>query len=459
VRIRERRLPVVAQLSAGEMLSSEEVPMTVGQRWPDGQRDDSGLVAALQRNRTVRAGLAQVLVGSAALLLGLVLPKVHRGPQISTGAAQPFLFAVAGGLITFIALVFSLLFLMIQYATTTFSPRLTIFRDDRRVWRAFAVFIGAFVYSATAGLQIGSDQRTTAVVPALAMVLVLVSLGLARNLQLRALRLLQMNTTLEELRSRGAHILMRLYTEPAGAGQRQVPLPSVSQTVCWKDAGALLLQVDLAGLRTAAADVGAVICLHVGVGEEIGRGGVVVTVHGATRPIADRTLLQHLQAGPDRRFGQDPLLAFRLLSDIAIRALSPAINDPASAVSAIAAIDDLVRIIVDRELDIGRVEDSTGVLRVVLKMPSWDDFLVAGVDDLAYYAASSPMATARLAGMLDELVAAAPPQRRAAVEQRRQRLAERRLSQTAIDAIAATETTRHTSAVGSPVEMPIPSSE
>jgi uncharacterized membrane protein len=423
------------------MLSSEEVHMTAGQRWPDGQRDDSALVAALHRNRTVQAGLAQLLVGTTALALGLVLPKIDRGPQISSGAAQPFLFAVAGGLITFIALVFSLLFLMIQYATTTFSPRLTIFRDDPRVWRAFAVFIGAFVYSATAGLQIGSEPRTTAIVPALAMGLVLVSLGLARTLQLRALRLLQMNTTLEELRSRGAHILSRLYTEPAGEEDKQEPLPSVSQTVRWTDAGALLLQVDLAGLEAVAAGVGAVVCLHVGVGEEIGRGGVAITVHGATRPIGDRTLLEHLQTGPDRRFGQDPLLAFRLLSDIAIRALSPAVNDPASAVSAIAAIDDLLRIIADRKLDIGRVDDSTGAVRIVLKMPTWDDFLVAGADDLAPYTVGSPMAAARMAGMLDELVVAVPPRRRTAVEQRRQRLAQRQRTHDTIAAPGGKEAT------------------
>jgi uncharacterized membrane protein len=426
--------------------------MTVRQRRPDGQRDDSPLVAALPWNRSVRAGLAQLGVGSAALLLGLVLPKIDRGPQITTGAAQPFLFAVAGGLITFIALVFSLLFLMIQYATTTFSPRLTIFRDDPRVWRAFAVFIGAFVYSATAGLQIGSDPRTTAVVPALAMVLVLVSLGLARNLQLRALRLLQMNTTLEELRSRGAHILTQLYTELARSEEKQDPLPSVSQTVRWTDAGALLLQVDPAGLRAVAAEVGAVLRVHVGVGEELARGGVVITVHEATRPIADRKLLEHLQAGPDRRFGQDPLLAFRLLSDIAIRALSPAINDPASAVSAIAAIDDLLRIVADRKLDIGRVADSTGALRVVLKMPTWDDFLVAGVDDLAYYAAGSPMTAARLVRLLDALVAVVPPERRAAVDQRRQRLGGGRQTQDALATITAKDTSHYATAVGLPEE-------
>ena len=70
--------------------------------------------------------------------------------------------------------------------------------------RAFAGIIGAFVCSATAELQIGDEVRTTAVLPALAMVSVLVPLGLTRKLQLRALSLFQMNATLEEGRSNTA---------------------------------------------------------------------------------------------------------------------------------------------------------------------------------------------------------------------------------------------------------------
>jgi uncharacterized membrane protein len=187
-----------------------------------------------------------------------------------------------------------------------------------------------------------------------------------------------------------------------------------------------LVQVHVAKLGALAAEFDAVIRLHVGVGEELKRGGVVITVHGATRPISDRTLLETLQVGVDRQFGQDPLLAFRQLTEIGIRALSPAVNDPFSAVSATAALDDLLRIVADKDLDIGRDADPGGVLRVVLKMPTWDDFLTAGVDEIAPDAAGSPVAANRLASVLDELPGVVPPERREAVERRRRRFAQRR---------------------------------
>jgi uncharacterized membrane protein len=434
--------------------------MTSSERWADRERDDGGVVlAALQLHRRTRAGLVQLLAATLALVLGVVLPKLGHDPQVSADAAQPFLFALAGGLITVIALVFSLLFLMIQYATTIFTPRLTIFRDDPRLWRTFAVFIGTFVFCATAGLTVGNDTHTTALLPAVAMGLVLVSLGLARNLMARAARLLQMNTTLEELRSSGDEVLTRLYTRPAGAERQPDPLPETTQTVRWTDAGALLFQVNVAELCAVAAGAEAVVHLHVGVGEEIIRGSVVITVHGATRPIADRTLLEHLRVGIDRQFDQDPLLAFSLLNDIAIRALSPAINDPASAVSVIAAVDDLLRIVTDKDLDIGRVVDPSGVLRVVLTMPTWDDFVSAGVDDLTPFAAGTAMCAARMARLLDELAGRVSPGRRPAVELRRRRLAESPHSQGAPAAHSAGSAGEVPSAAGSNVDAPVKSAD
>jgi uncharacterized membrane protein len=397
--------------------------MVAGQRVPGGGRTGEALLAALPEHRSARAGLLQLVVVAAAVVLGLVLPRIGEDPQVGTDAAQPFLLAIAGGLIAFIALVFSLLFLMVQYATTTFTPRLTIFRDDPHVWRAFAVFVGAFVYSAVAGLQVGDRAEVTALVPALAIVLVLVSLGLARALLLRALRLLQMNATLEELRARGEDVLVRLYPEPIGAARDPEPLPEITGAVRWPGAGTQLLDLDLRALRDLAADAGAVLRLHVGVGEEVRRGAVVVTVHGATLPVDDGAVLEHVHTGPDRTFDQDPLLAFRLLNDIAIRALSQAVNDPASAVSAIAAIEDLLRVIADRELDVGRVTDPTGALRVVLEMPTWEDVLVAALDDLPPYAAGAPMTATRLAALLDALAELAPTERYAPVERRRRAFA------------------------------------
>ena len=81
--------------------------------------------------------------------------------------------------------------------------------------------------------------------------------------------------------------------------------------------------------------------------------------------------------GHDRTFRQDPLFAFRLLADIAMRALSAAVNDLATAVQVLDTIESL-QALVSRDLDVADVADGAGTVRVVLALPSWDDYLRTG---------------------------------------------------------------------------------
>ena len=69
------------------------------------------------------------------------------------------------------------------------------------------------------------------------------------------------------------------------------------------------------------------------------------------------------------------MLAFRLLADIALRALSPAVNDPATAVDAIEATDGLLRVMARRDIDVRDVTDSAGEILIRLQLPTWDDYL------------------------------------------------------------------------------------
>lgn len=89
---------------------------------------------ALQHRRRLRTGIVQALYLLAGVALGGLLPSVAAGPTIESATVAPMLFGAAGGFISFIALVFSLLFLVVQYGNTSVSPRLTIFRDDPIVW-------------------------------------------------------------------------------------------------------------------------------------------------------------------------------------------------------------------------------------------------------------------------------------------------------------------------------------
>src|SRR5271168_4951450 len=80
--------------------------------------------------------------------------------------------------------------------------------------------------------------------------------------------------------------------------------------------------------------------------------------------------------GGERTFEQDPKYALRLLVDIAIRALSPAINDPTTAVQALDQIEDLLLRLGSSNLDAGQFLDQDGKLRLVVPFPTWDDFLL-----------------------------------------------------------------------------------
>jgi hypothetical protein len=79
--------------------------------------------------------------------------------------------------------------------------------------------------------------------------------------------------------------------------------------------------------------------------------------------VADTALLGGLVTGHERTFHQDPLFTFRLLADIAMRALSAAVSNPATAVQVLDTIESLLQALVSRDLD---VADDAGSVRVVL---------------------------------------------------------------------------------------------
>src|SRR5262249_6994165 len=114
--------------------------------------------------------------------------------------------------------------------------------------------------------------------------------------------------------------------------------------------------------------------------------------------------------------------AIFLLVDIAIRALSPAINDPATAVQALDHIEDLLLRLARRRLEIGAYRDGEGDLRLVVPFPAWEDFLMLGLEEIRHYGASSKHLTRRMAPLPGDLLDAARPERRQALRREKERL-------------------------------------
>jgi uncharacterized membrane protein len=128
-------------------------------------------------------------------------------------------------------------------------------------------------------------------------------------------------------------------------------------------------------------------------------------VHGSTS-LSEENALRAIHLGAERTFVQDPKYPIRILVDIAIRALSPAINDPTTAVQAIDQIEDLLRRIIRKDLEASHFRDSNGDLRLIIVLPSWEDYLGLAFDEIRQYGANSIQIMRRLraalAGLVDE---------------------------------------------------------
>ena len=368
--------------------------------------------------RRLRAGLVQLLCALAGLGLGLVLPRITTDSTVASTRVTDALVAAGFGVLGLVTVIFSLLFLVVQWAFTSLSPRLNLFRDDPIVWRTFAFAVGVFVFSVTTALVIGDQQKVSVIVPAAEVVALLAALALIRSLQVKAFASIQLAPTLSAIAGQGRGIIDDLYRRPCTPGRPSAAqLPPRRRAILWPHRQAILQQLDLRHLLRAAD--GAVIVLRAGMGDTLQQGAPVADLHGGE--VADAAVLDGLVTGQERTFHQDPLFAFRLLADIALRALSPAVNDPATAVQVLDTIESLLQALVSRDLDVADVTDSAGTVRVVLALPSWDDYLRTALDDLIESASRSPMVLLRAQALLTSLLNTTPPARRPAVTRRLRR--------------------------------------
>ena len=355
----------------------------------------------LRRRHRTRADRAQLLFAVLGLALGLLLPRITRGPQLSAHQVATMLLTLGFGVLGVTAVIFSLLFLVVQWAHTSFSPRLTLFREAPIVWRTFAAAISVAVFSITAALTIGARHQVSIVVPVLAGLLLLAVLAMVRGLQLQAFAAIQLAPVLLAVTERGRTILQDLYPQPHDQPTPALELPVPTSTVAWQGRSAVLQQVDMDQMVAAARHGDSVVVLHAIPGAVLRHGAPLAEVHGP--PLADQAVLDALVTGAERTFEQDPLLAFRLLADIIMRALSAAVNDPATAVQGLDCLEDLLDALPDGQRGPLRVSDEAGTLRVVVPLPGWGDFLRTGLDGIIAAAVTSPIVLLRIRALLTRL--------------------------------------------------------
>jgi uncharacterized membrane protein len=178
-----------------------------------------------------------------------------------------------------------------------------------------------------------------------------------------------------------------------------------------RDGVILACEIDEIGELARQADC--VLEMVPQVGDFIGRGDPLFRlVRGEWSSQLSPAALRRLVAiGQERSLEQDPLFAFRIMVDIASKALSPAINDPTTAVLAIDQIQYLLRLVGRRHLEEGQVFDAAGRPRLIYRTPGWDDFVHLAIVEIRQFGAQSIQVPRRLTSMIESLLRVLPPER------------------------------------------------
>ena len=371
--------------------------------------------------------LIPTLCVATAALLGVVLVELDRNIETPIGfrggpdSAQNFLSTISSSMITFTGLVFTITIVVLQLASQQFSPRvLRTFLRDRHSQFALGVFTATFAYA----LIILRSVRTSGseggeFVPAMsvtaAFVLVMLSLALfvdyihhiAQSIRVPSIT----NSIGQETRIAISDIYDHEHTEapvplPAGGPIREFSAPKRG----------IVTALDRDRLVALAQVTDCVVEIIPAIGDFVPEGSSLLRIHGG-RDVDPNRFADHVGLGPERTTQQDPAFGFRQLVDIAERGLSPAINDPTTAIQCLDEIHDLLRRLASRAFPSGQRFDRAGKLRLAFPVTSWEGYVSLACDEIRQYGGASIQVHRRLRSMLLDLLTVAPRERHGPLRQ------------------------------------------
>ncbi len=367
-----------------------------------------------------RLGAAFWTIPAVGAVLGLVLGWLvaridlrlggHDGLLFGGGpdSARAILQTVATSVLTFAGLTFSITVVALQLASSQFSPRvLGPLMRDRWTRSALATFVGTFVYCLMVLREVqGGTPEQEPFVPGLgvglALVLALMAISALVGFIQHIAQSLRVVTIIDRTFRDTAAALEAWYggdeprTGTLVGGPRRMSAAARDGVLAWYDRDAL---VSLAIEQDVSIEV------LVPAGSWVVRGRPLVVVHGRDGEDLDVDAL--LGLGRERQVSRDPSYGFRLLVDIAERALSPGVNDPSTAMQCLDRLHSLLARVAERDLAVGdTVVD--GVVRLRLPVPGWEDYLGLACDEIRHWGAGSLRVHRRLESMLQDLLADLP---------------------------------------------------
>ena len=386
----------------------------------------------LERHRLRRYLKSSLFIAPiASIVLALAVAPVVRWIDDATrwslfgfgaAGASAVVSALASSLLSLIVFAFSILLLAIQIAGGQLSPRIIARVFQGRILKStVAAFVFSYTFSLAALSRIG--ERVPQLPVAVAIFSSLTSLALFIYLVQRVGESFRPGTLMAKVAAETRRVIDTVYPRPfsPGGGEHaglSLDLGRPDRVVEQRKSAGVVLAFDVEGLVALGARAGCVVELVPQVGDFVPVGEPLFRIHGAGAAGVDEQALRDCVAlGVERTLEQDPAFGFRIVVDIASKALSPAINDPTTGVLAVDQLHHLLQLVAGRQLDTGVVRDGSGAVRLLYRTPDWEDFVTLAATEPRIYGATNPQVTRRRRAMYGQWLRAVPAERAAALRQ------------------------------------------
>lgn len=380
-----------------------------------------------RRRRILIESLWQVPAASmlAALLLAPLVRWVDEQTRwtllgFGPDSARAVVGALSASLLTFIVFALSTLLLLAQMASAQFTPRIIVRVFEHPFTKAtLGALAFAWVYSLAALGRV--DDRVPQLSIALASLLSLASVCLFLLLVQRVIKAMRPVSFLTHIardtRTAIASVYPREFLQVVRSDAERRPARDHAALVKkYEGKPGVLLSFDADTLVGWATRYDGAIEVLPQVGDFLACGEDLFVLRGPGRQaLADCKLSDCIALGTERTLEQDPAFGIRIIVDVANKALSPAINDPTTAVLAIDQLHYLLHFLAGRQIGHGALRDAAGRVRLTYRAPEWEDFLTLAVVEIRTYGASSAQVTRRLKAMFEHLLRSVPAERAAAI--------------------------------------------
>jgi uncharacterized membrane protein len=365
-----------------------------------------------------------------AIPLELIITRVVHGLDawfgwdvlgLSVTGAKTLLEAFVTVTLSFVVFTFGSLLVAIQVASAQMTPRIIATTLLRNPVVKYTVGLFLFTMMFALSAQNFMDQEVHQLVMLLATLLGILSFAAFLFLIDYASRLLRPISILAHIGSDGLTVIQSLYPSPTLPSDvhpgESLDLGPPDRTIEQKMASGIALAVNLKKLASVAERSDGVIEFVPQVGDFVSDGEPLFNLYGGARLIDDESLLALVAFGSERTLDQDPTFAFRIVVDMAIRALSPAINDPTTAVLAVDQLHRMLRMVGSRHLRTDKILNGSGQLRVVFRTPNWEDFIHLAFSEIRSCGSNNLQIVRRLRAMIENLIQTLPAHRHAVLLQ------------------------------------------